>query len=97
MSEISILRIRVLGRVQGVGFRAHVAQAGQALHLTGWVRNRPDGSVEVLAGGELRALQELAGVCRQGPHGSRVDNVTCDEEEGAPAALPFPFAVLPTG
>jgi acylphosphatase len=65
----------VEGRVQGVGFRYFVRQAARQLGVAGWVRNRPDGSVEVLADGPPSALDELELSLREGPPGSRVDQV----------------------
>lgn len=59
--------LRVEGRVQGVGYRWWTVQAATALGLEGWVRNRRDGSVEILAIGDARAVDTLAEACRQGP------------------------------
>ncbi|NJL92227.1 MAG: acylphosphatase [Anaerolineae bacterium] len=53
------LHALVHGRVQGVSFRATTQQTAQQLNLTGWVRNRPDGTVEVLAEGPRAALERL--------------------------------------
>lgn len=66
----------VSGRVQGVGFRAFVADAARAEGLTGWVRNMPDGRVEVQAEGAAEALGRLERRLRQGPPLARVDDVT---------------------
>ena len=79
-------RICVSGRVQGVFFRNWTIDQAQALGLTGWVRNRADASVEILAFGEERALHELIARCHQGPRAAQVDRVEVEEAEGeAPA------------
>jgi len=65
-------RLLIEGRVQGVGFRWWTLGQARALGLAGWVRNRRDGSVEVLAIGETQALEALARACAQGPAGAVV-------------------------
>ncbi len=72
-------RFRVSGRVQGVGFRAFVADVARADGLDGWVRNLPDGQVEVLAEGEHDALQRLERHLSRGPRLARVDDVTSED------------------
>lgn len=71
-------RFLVSGRVQGVGFRAFVAEAARAAGVSGWVRNLADGRVEVFAEGEPASLEALAGACARGPLLSRVD-LLCTE------------------
>lgn len=66
------LHLLVTGRVQGVGFRWYVREAAQRLGLTGWVRNRPDGSVEVAADGPPEAQEQFITVVQRGPRGARV-------------------------
>jgi acylphosphatase len=66
---------RVRGRVQGVGFRWFVEREAQTLGIAGWVRNRSDGTVEVLAQGTREQLFSLRSRLRQGPRASRVDDV----------------------
>lgn len=75
-------RLLVRGRVQGVGFRAFVAEAARAAGLSGWVRNLADGRVEVFAEGDPQALAALAEACARGPLLARVDAVAT---EAAPA------------
>jgi acylphosphatase len=74
-------RFLVSGRVQGVGFRWHTVRAASALGLTGWVRNLPDGGVEVLAEGSPEALKALEAELRRGPLGAAVHDVESIEVE----------------
>jgi acylphosphatase len=60
----------VTGRVQGVGFRWFVLRRAKSLEITGWVRNLPDGSVEVRAEGSEAALESLESLLVKGPAGS---------------------------
>jgi acylphosphatase len=69
------LRLRVTGLVQGVFFRASLAEAAQEAKLSGWVRNMADGSVEALLEGEREAVQGVVEWARRGPPGARVDSV----------------------
>lgn len=73
--------VLVLGRVQGVGFRAAAWEEARALGLAGWVRNRPDGGVELLAEGEEAAVERLVRWCHDGPAGARVTDVEVRREE----------------
>jgi acylphosphatase len=75
------VRLRVEGRVQGVFFRASTREQAIRLGLTGWVRNCPDGSVEVLAEGARSQIDELIAWCRQGPRGAQVSDVKIQWEE----------------
>ena len=65
----------VRGRVQGVFFRASAQREAKRLGLTGWVKNRLDGAVELLAEGEEDALKELLGWANHGPSAARVERV----------------------
>ena len=65
-------RFIVQGRVQGVGYRYFVLQEAEALGVSGFARNRPDGSVEVVAEGSDEALHDLEARLRQGPAFARV-------------------------
>jgi len=69
------VNIFVRGRVQGVYFRAAAQREGRRLGLTGWVKNRPDGAVEVLAEGEEEGLKELITWANRGPTAARVERV----------------------
>ncbi len=75
-------RYRVFGDVQGVGFRAFVWREARRIDLAGWVRNRFDGSVEVLAEGSPLALDRLAEILASGPRMSRVERVESLAEVG---------------
>src|ERR1700674_68752 len=77
-------RFLVRGRVQGVGFRWFVEREAQILQIAGWVRNDPDGSVEVLAIGTPEQLAGLRSRLREGPRAARVDDV--EESEAEPVA-----------
>jgi acylphosphatase len=68
-------QFRIEGRVQGVGYRWWAVQAARKLGLCGWVRNRRDGSVELLAIGEAQAIAALAAACAEGPSGAAVTGV----------------------
>ena len=66
------LRLRITGRVQGVGYRAWAEQTAQKLGLRGWVRNLTDGSVEALAQGPEKDVKTFAAACQSGPTFARV-------------------------
>ena len=63
------------GQVQGVWFRAYTKQQADQLQVFGWVRNRPDGSVEALMEGDDSAVDVLIATCRKGPSAARVDEI----------------------
>ena len=67
------------GRVQGVGFRAAAAHEARRLGVEGWVRNLPDGTVEVEARGAPEAVAALSAWLGQGPRGARVTGVDIHE------------------
>lgn len=77
--ERRIVRIRVEGRVQGVGFRAFVAREAGRLHVTGWVRNRLDSAVEIVAAGPSEAVEQLARAAKRGPWAARVNSFRLEE------------------
>ncbi|GAC1318043.1 MAG: acylphosphatase [Collimonas sp.] len=72
-------RLMIEGRVQGVGYRAAFADKAVALGLSGWVRNRRDGSVEACVHGEAAAVEAIILWARQGPPAARVHNVTIED------------------
>ena len=75
------VRLRITGRVQGVGYRAWAWQTAEAHGLRGWVRNRTDGSVEALVIGGDAAVAAMIAACRQGPLAARVANVAVNEDD----------------
>jgi acylphosphatase len=78
------------GRVQAVGFRYWTAREAQALSLRGWVRNRRDGTVEVLFAGSETAVDAMLDACREGPPAARVAHVRVQPAE-APDGAGFDY------
>lgn len=70
----------VHGRVQGVGFRFATEARARQRGVAGWIRNRPDGTVEAVFEGEPEAVEGLVEHCREGPRGARVDRIEVHEE-----------------
>jgi len=87
------VRLRITGEVQGVGYRIWATRTAGSLGLRGWVRNRIDGSVEVLATGAPDAVTAMVEACRRGPSAGRVNRVTVGEAEDDGS---LGFAALPT-
>jgi len=79
-----IVRLRVFGRVQGVGYRAWAAHHAASLTLSGWVRNRRDGSVEAVFCGAENAVREMIRRCHRGPALARVADVRQEVETVMP-------------
>lgn len=82
MSTVVCARFIVTGRVQGVGYRAGTAAQARKLKLTGWVRNRADGSVDLIACGDNAALAQLERWLWQGPPGAEVKNLARESVAG---------------
>ena len=82
-----VVRCRVIlhGRVHGVGFRVLVSRAAQSRGVAGWVRNRVDGTVEVVLEGEPESVESIVRYCRVGPRAASVAQVETFSEE--PEAL----------
>lgn len=74
------LHALIRGRVQGVFFRASVVERARAADVVGWVRNRFDGAVEVVAEGPDEALRSLRDYCRKGPPGAHVRELELIDE-----------------
>jgi len=87
------VHIFISGRVQGVGYRAWVAEQAQMRGLAGWVRNLRDGRVEAVFHGERQTISDMVDACRSGPPAAGVSGVTNQAWSGA---LPEGFSVLPT-
>lgn len=83
------LELRITGRVQGVGFRDALRHEAGKLGVTGWVRNRRDGSVEALVQGAPAALEALVAWARRGPPGSRVDEIGTENLPDEPVHASF--------
>lgn len=81
VSERRCVTVRVRGRVQGVGFRDWTVARAGVLGLEGWVRNRPDGSVEAVIAGDEAAVSAMLEAFRHGPAPARVAEVTWDHAE----------------
>ena len=80
-NDLASLRATVYGRVQGVFFRAFVARHARDMGLAGYVRNLPDGAVEVWAEGERNQLERLSSFLNVGPPGARVKEVVTSWSE----------------
>ena len=94
MSPTVTRRLRVLGRVQGVGYRDWAIATGRRLGLTGWVRNRQDGAVEALIVGDESVVGQMIEACRRGPPLARGDEIDIDPVDLD--ILPEGFTRLPT-
>ncbi len=92
VGAVGPFRYRVRGRVQGVGFRWFVMVEAGRLGLEGYVRNLPDGAVEVVARGTGEAVRELEKALFRGPSMARVDGVE-KQEVTHEIQLPNPFDV----
>jgi acylphosphatase len=87
------IHLEVRGRVQGVGFRWYVVDMARELRLSGWVKNRTDGNVELAAAGESDALARLEAAVTAGPPGARVEEVR--RLGGVPTdSLQSPFGIV---
>ena len=78
-------RLSINGRVQGVFYRAWTVETARKLGLDGWVRNRRDGSVEILVRGTDEAIEALVELCREGPPAAQVERIDVEEADEAVA------------
>ena len=69
--------------MQGVGYRASMIDEARRLNVTGWVRNRRDGTVEAVVDGDAQAVAAIIAWARRGPPGSRVTGVAVEETDGS--------------
>ena len=88
-------RLRITGLVQGVGYRAAFAAQAQALQLSGWVRNRLDGSVEATVAGQPQAVKRIIAWAEHGPTAAQVRCVAVTEVDDA-LATEGKFHILPS-
>ncbi|MBI4989610.1 MAG: acylphosphatase [Rhodocyclales bacterium] len=79
---MAVRRLVIHGRVHGVGFRASLAWEADKLGITGWVRNRRDGTVEAMICGGDEAVATMIAWARRGPPGARVDRVEVELGSG---------------
>ena len=77
------LHLRITGRVQGVFYRVTAQRAARQLGLTGWVKNRDDGSVELVVEGPIPACEALRAQCESGPPGARVTELVAHWSESS--------------
>ena len=82
MSERVTLHLRIRGRVQGVGFRYAMHERAQSLGITGWVRNRRDGTVEAIVQGTPQAVEAMRRWAHSGPPGAGVTGLDADPATG---------------
>ena len=76
------LHLHIAGRVQGVGYRAALEIAAQANGITGWVRNRLDGSVEAVLQGDAAGIESVLAWARRGPPSARVTDLAVEAAQG---------------
>ncbi len=88
----SRVHLRIHGRVQGVFFRASTMDKAKELGLTGWVRNNPDGSVEVIAEGSRERVETLVAWSHEGPRHAVVNRVEIEWEPYADEYKEFTIA-----
>ena len=83
------IQVRLRGIVQGVGFRYSMLREARRVGVTGWVRNRRDGSVEALVQGKAEIVAAMVAWSKQGPPGAQVSEVSVANADGEPAVSGF--------
>ncbi len=81
MTDRKTIRAVISGRVQGVSYRAWTKKQADRHGVAGWVRNRPDRTVEALFSGPAEAVDALLAACRRGPFAARVDGIEVTQAE----------------
>lgn len=94
LTSMRRITLRVYGRVQGIGYRAAAHAKATGLGLSGWVRNRDDGSVELEVAGGRDDVGQFISWCQRGPAGASVTNI--EVAEAPDAAFGGSFEVKPT-
>jgi acylphosphatase len=79
---MAALKVRIKGRVQGVGYRYWVVRQAGLIGIDGWVRNRRDGSVEAVLSGASDAMRQMVESCREGPPMARVTGIRETPHDG---------------
>ena len=87
------IHAKVRGRVQGVGFRQFTWKTAAQMQITGWVRNDPDGSVEVFAQGEKDKIEAFLSLLKKGPRHAQVEAVDVSERHAIDAFSSTHFEV----
>ena len=88
----AVKHLRIAGRVQGVGFRFHMERKARALGVTGWVRNRRDGTVEAIVQGTPEAVTAIIDWAGKGPPSALVTDLKIEDGSGEYAE----FSARPT-
>ena len=83
--DLTTFRLRIKGQVTGVGFREWVIEEANARKLNGWVRNRSDGTVEMVISGPDDIIKQMLSRCTQGPDAAQVTNIDILREDQLPA------------
>ena len=94
--SILVRRVVVQGVVQGVGYREFARRAALRLNVSGWVRNRSDGTVEALVRGSAGGVEALIAEMRQGPRFAVVERLSVTDHDDAPFEDSGTFVILST-
>lgn len=87
METVTAKRLRIHGQVQGVGYRESMRREAEGLHLSGWVRNCRDGTVEALVCGKTEHVERIVAWAKLGPRHASVTQVIVSEAEAPPSGL----------
>ncbi len=83
--DLTTFRLRIKGQVTGIGFREWAIEEATARKLNGWVRNRSDGTVEMVISGPDDIIKQMLSRCTQGPDAAQVTNIDILREDELPA------------